>query len=204
MATLTTAIAYDSSSPAIIIPGSGPTLSYKDVKDQIASLQRALADLGIGQNSAVSISLVNNLEFAISFLAVGAQRAIAATLNPAYQQSEVEFYVDDIKAALMIVAKGSVEHNTPAVRASKKFGIGIAEIWWDGKKVQLELKDKGKQSLRKKDVVQAQTDDIAVCSQFAIALTLSSLSCTPVEPPGDQKVQSCTFSETKCSCSFDP
>ena len=162
MATLTTAIAYSSSSPAIIIPGSGPTLSYKDVKDQIASLQTALADLGIGPNSAVSISLVNNLEFAISFLAVGAQRAIAAPLNSAYQQSEVEFYVDDIKAALMIVSKGAVEQNTPAVRASKKFGIGIAEIWWNGKKVELELKDKGKQSLQKQNVVQAQADDIAV------------------------------------------
>ena len=162
MTTLTTALNYHSSSPAIILPESDFHLSYSALSSQISSLQSALAKIGVAPNSAVAISLINSLEFAISFLAVGAQRAIAATLNFAYQQSEVEFYVDDIKAALMIVPRGAVEKDAPAVRGARKFGAGIAEIWWDGKELKLELKEKGKHLKPGQEVVKAHSDDIAV------------------------------------------
>src|SRR5437773_1642923 len=119
--TLLTALNYNSSSPAILIPESDLHISYKALKFQISRLQSRLADIGVFPRSAVTISLINGLEFAISFLAISAQRAIAAPLNPAYQQSEVEFYVDDIKAALLIIAKGAVTKHAPAVRAARKF-----------------------------------------------------------------------------------
>jgi len=162
MTTLTTALNYMSSSPAIILAESDLHLSYSALSKQISVLQSALAKIGVSPQSAVTISLVNSLEFAISFLAVGAQRAIAAPLNPAYQQSEVEFYVDDIKAALLIVPRGAVEKDTPAVRGARKFGAGIAEIWWDGKEMKLDLKEKGKHLKPGQEVVKAQSDDIAV------------------------------------------
>ena len=144
MSILTSALNYNSPSPAIIIPETGLRISYDSLKWHIQSLQSRLASLGVSPHSAVTISLINGLEFAISFLAIGAQRAIAAPLNPAYQQREVEFYVDDIKAALLIVPRGAVEKDAPAVRAARKFGAGIAEIYWDGKQIQLDLKEKGK------------------------------------------------------------
>jgi oxalate---CoA ligase len=162
MTTLTTALNYSSSSPAIIIPETGFHLSYSDLRREIASLQSALAAVGVARHSAVSISLVNGLEFAISFLAVGAQRAIAAPLNPAYKQSEVEFYVDDLKAALLLVPKGAVTADAPAVRAARKFNAGVAEVWWDGRTIQLDLKEKGKHLKPKQAVVNAQSADIAV------------------------------------------
>jgi oxalate---CoA ligase len=162
MTTLTTSLNYGSSSPAIIIPETGLQLSYNDLKHHIQSLQASLAEIGISPQSAVSISLINGLEFAISFLAVGAQGAIAAPLNPSYTQGEVEFYVDDIKAALLIVPRGAVEKDAPAVRAARKFGAGVAEIWWDGKKILLQLKEKGKHLKPGQKVVQANADDIAV------------------------------------------
>src|SRR5947207_9106489 len=139
MPTLTTALHYNSHSAAIIIPETDLQISYNSLKQHIQSLQSRLASLGVSPHSAVTISLINGLEFTISFLAVGSQRAIAAPLNPAYQQSEVEFYVDDIKAALLIVPKGAVEEDAPAVRAARKFGAGVAEIYWDGNQIQLDL-----------------------------------------------------------------
>lgn len=186
MATLTSALAYASNSPAVIIPETDLHLSYNEIKQQIASLQSSLAQIGLSPQSAVSISLINGLEFAISFLAVGAQRAIAAPLNPAYKQSEVEFYVDDIKAALIIVPRGAVEKGAPAVKAARKFGAGVAEIWWDGKSVKLDLKDKGKHLKPEQSVVKAEADDVAVNSRSKLAN--SSLCCIPVEPQDVRKV----------------
>ena len=111
MTTLTAAISSTSSSPAIIIPDSNLHISYPSLKAHISQLQSRLAALGIHPGSAVSISLPNTLEFAVSFLAVCAQGAIAAPLNSAYKQSEVEFYVDDIKAGLIIVPRGAVQRD---------------------------------------------------------------------------------------------
>jgi oxalate---CoA ligase len=162
MTTLTTALNYSSTSPAIIIPDSGLQLSYNNLQHQITQLQSSLAKIGVAPRSAISISLPNTLEFAISFLAVAAQRAIAATLNPAYKQSEFEFYIDDIKSALIIVPRGAVEGNAAAVKAARKFGVGVAEIWFDGGDVVLELKERGKLLKPGQNVVKAEGDDVAV------------------------------------------
>jgi oxalate---CoA ligase len=162
MPTLSTALQFQSKSPAIIVPETGLHLSYPDLNRCISSLQSSLADIAITQNSPVTISLINGLEFAVSFLAISAQRAIAATLNPEYKQSEVEFYADDIKAVLMIVPKGAIQNDSPVVRAARKFHAGIAEIWWDGYTIQLSLKENGKYLKPKQKILQARPDDIAV------------------------------------------
>ena len=198
MTTLTTSLNYNSSSPAIIIPESNLQLSYSDLKHHIHSLQSTLAEIGVAPHSAVSISLINSLEFAISFLAVGAQRAIAAPLNPSYQQSEVEFYVDDIKAALIIVPRGAVEKGAPAVKAARKFNAGIAEIWWDGSNIKLALKEKGKHLKSKQDLVKAQSDDIAVTSVCQEVTNCSSFFIR-VERPVVRKVTTSQFFHS-CSC----
>jgi len=187
MTTLSTSLNYHSPSPAIILPESDLHLSYSALSSQISTLQLALAKIGVSPHSAVTISLINGLEFAISFLAVGAQRAIAAPLNPAYQQSEVEFYVDDIKAALLIVPKGAVEKDAPAVRGARKFGAGVAEIWWDGEELKLELKEKGKHLKPGQEVVKAHSDDIAVIISRK-AGTDCSLCCIRAERLDVQKV----------------
>lgn len=70
--------------------------------------------------------------------------------------------MDDIKAALIIVPRGAVEKDAPAVKAARKFNAGIAEIWWDGSKIKMALKEKGKHLKSKQDIVKAQSDDIAV------------------------------------------
>ena len=139
MATLTTTFA-SSQHPAIVVPGSPAlTLTYAQLHSLIADLQSKLAALGIAAHSAVSIALPNNLEFIVSFLAIGAQGAIACPLNPGYKQSEFEFYIDDIKSALVLVPRGAVAANAPAVRAAAKFGAAVAEIYWTGSSLQVDL-----------------------------------------------------------------
>lgn len=162
MSTLTTVLQYQSLSSAIILPSTGSHISYSDIRKQISALQVSLAEIGLSPGLAVTMSLVNGIEFALSFLSIGAQGAIAAPLNPAYKESEVEFYVNDIKAALMIVPRGAFKSNSPAVRGARKFSAGIAEIWWDGGAIRLDLKENGKRLKPKQNIVQAQADNVAV------------------------------------------
>ncbi|KAF8545086.1 hypothetical protein BDD12DRAFT_722391 [Trichophaea hybrida] len=167
MATLSKSFSPDSPTPAIIIPtgsgGAGTTISYAHLHNLIGNFQRRLASFGISAHSAVSIALPNNLEFIVSFLAVAAQRSIAAPLNPAYKQAEFEFYIDDIKSVLVIVPRGAVRADAPAVRAAAKFGAGVAEVWWDAAKREVEVEFVVQGKLKGNvDVVTAQAEDVAL------------------------------------------
>lgn len=165
MATLSTAFSKESESPAVIVPSKPQplTVSYKQLSNEIKSFQEKLAALGISRGAAVSIALPNTYEFIVSFLAAAWQRAIAAPLNPAYKQDEFEFYIDDLSSALALVPHGSYEKNGPAVRAARKYKAAIAECYWDGKEVVLDVKDRGKLSdSGRQDVLKADPEDIAL------------------------------------------
>ena len=89
--------------------------------------------------------------------------SIAAPLNPGYKQKEFEFYIDDLKSALALVPKGAYAQNSDAVRAAKIYNAAIAECYWDGKDVVLDIKDKGKHAAKGGIPVQvAQPDDVAL------------------------------------------
>ncbi|KAF2420570.1 acetyl-CoA synthetase-like protein [Tothia fuscella] len=164
MTTLSNSFPKQSDSIAVIIPGDSPiTLSFSQLSAQISSFQKKLADLGISKGAAVSIALPNSLEFIISFLATGWQRGIAAPLNAAYKQSEFEFYIDDLSSSLAIVPKGAYAQDAAAVRAAKKYDAAIAECYWNGQELILDVKEKGKLNGKgNKSVEQAQPDDIAL------------------------------------------
>ena len=165
MPTLSTSFSSSSSNPAVIIPSeTSLTISYARLHALVSSFQRRLADFGIAPHSAVSVALPNNLEFIVSFLAIAAQRSTACPLNPTYKQSEFEFYIDDVKSALVIVPRGAVAENAPAVRAARRFGAGVAEVWWDGEhnEVALFLKEKGKLAGKKAAIATAEEEDVAL------------------------------------------
>jgi acyl-CoA synthetase (AMP-forming)/AMP-acid ligase II len=158
MPTLSTSFSPSSPTPAVILPtgtgAAGTEISYAQLHDHISSFQRRLASFGISANT---------LEFIVSFLAVAAQRCIAAPLNPAYKQAEFEFFIEDIKSKLIIVPQGAVAADAPAVRAARKFGAGVAEVWWDGAKgeVVMDLKVWGSLGGAVK-VESAQEEDVAL------------------------------------------
>lgn len=163
--TLKTAIKGSRDATAVIIPSKPAplTVTYSGINAEIAKFQAKLADLGIKTGAPVSIALVNSYEFIVSFLATSWQRAIAAPLNPGYKQDEFEFYIDDVKSALVLVPKGAVAQNTPAVRAARRFKAAIAECYWDAAKgeVALDVKDQG-QLRGRQPVQEPQPDDVAL------------------------------------------
>lgn len=164
MATLARSFSSDSNDPAVIVPGSTPiTASYKQLNAHVSEFQAKLARLGITHGCAVSLSLVNSYEFIVTFLAASWQRAIAAPLNPAYKQEEFEFYVEDLSSSLVLVPQGDFAKNGPAVRAARKFNAAIAECYWNGTEVVLDVKEIGKLAQKgNRSVEQPQPDDIAL------------------------------------------
>lgn len=165
MTTLANTIRPAGQATAIIVPGKPDvlTISYEQLNAQVTSFQKQLASLGITPKAAVSIALPNSFEFIVAFLAASWQRAIAAPLNPAYKQDEFEFYIDDLQSAVVLVPKGSVNANGPAIRAARKYNAATAEVYWNGRDVVLDVKDTGKLSARGNEVLeQAQPDDVAL------------------------------------------
>lgn len=162
MPTLAAAISRDSKSPALIIPGPSPTtITYPHLHHLITTVQTRLASFGLAPHSAVSLALPNTLPFAISFLAISAQRCIAAPLNPAYKQAEFEFYIDDLKSALVLVPRGAVAQDAAAVKAARVFGAGVAEVWWEAGEVRMVLLERGKLGAPQQ-LVKSEEEDTAL------------------------------------------
>jgi oxalate---CoA ligase len=163
--TLSTSFSPDSLSTAIIVPGTPTalTVSYKRLAQDVLSFQKQLTQLGISTGEAVSIALPNTYEFIVSFLACGYQRAIAAPLNPAYKQSEFEFYIDDLSSAVVIVPEHSYREDGPAVKAARKHNAAIAECYMKGADVVLDVKEQGKLAQRQSQpLLRARPDDVAL------------------------------------------
>ncbi|CAI6338241.1 unnamed protein product [Periconia digitata] len=161
--TLENAFSKDSSSTAIVVPGQSPlTISYQKLATDVKSFQRQLANVGVSAQAAVSIALPNTYEFIVSFIAASWQRAIAAPLNPAYKQSEFEFYIDDLSSAIALVPKGAFAQDAAAVRAARKYNAAIAECYYNGKEVILDVKEAGKLAGKSAPIEAAQPDDVAL------------------------------------------
>lgn len=107
------------------------------------------------------------------FLAKPFQRAISAPLNPAYKQEEFEFYLEDRTVAVILLSRGAVAESGEAVRAARKRGLAIAEIYWDELEIVPEMKDWG--NLRGKAVVVARP----VESDAALILRTNGTSGCP-------------------------
>lgn len=147
MATLATSIAT-SDAAAVILPDEheGTTVSHNSLHALVGALQQSLAAFGVGAQHAVSLALPNGAEFVVAFLAVAAQRAVAAPLNPAYTQAEFEFFIGDVQSVLVVVPRGAVAGAgaagaAPVVRAATRHGAAVAEVWWEPElsQVQMEL-----------------------------------------------------------------
>ena len=165
MATLSTTLPSAGQTPAVIVPGKPDALSisYQQLNHHVSLFRNKLAHLGIAPQAAVSIALPNSYEFIVAFLAASWQRAIAAPLNPAYKQEEFEFYINDLNSAVTLVPRGFFHQNGPAVCAARSFKAAIAECYWNGHEVVLDIKDSGKLSGEpSQDVQEAQPDDIAL------------------------------------------
>ena len=139
------------------------TFTHFGLHEAVGKLQQQLASLGIEQGSAVSIALPNSVELITVFLAATWQRGIAAPLNPAYKEDEFAFYIGDLGSALVVIPKGTFEQQTPAVAAARQYKAAIAECYWDGEEVVLDVKEKGKLAEKSSvESLEAEEEDIAL------------------------------------------
>ncbi|CAG8490677.1 6820_t:CDS:2 [Racocetra fulgida] len=132
MNTLTSIFSHSSSSPSVIIPNGGPTLSYPGLHGHVKVFQYQLMEgFDLKPQDVISIVLPNSLEFTVSFFAITLLRSIAAPLNPGYTESEFKFCFEDSKCKLVILPTGWVQQNKPAVKAARDLNIEILEMNWD-------------------------------------------------------------------------
>jgi acyl-CoA synthetase (AMP-forming)/AMP-acid ligase II/acyl carrier protein len=108
---------------AIIAPGR-PPLTFGALFDQVERAADELNAMGIGRDDRVATVLPNGPETAVAFLGV-ACAAVAAPLNPAYRESEFDFYLTDLKAKAIIVQSG---RNSPAIAVARRLGMGVIAL----------------------------------------------------------------------------
>ena len=111
-----------SDSIALTAPKRLP-LSYSGLRVHCKKIGRQLASQGLINKSRVAIVMPNGPEMATAFLAVASHMS-AAPLNPSYKESEYEFYLKDLKPALVIVTENS---ENPVIGAAERLSIPVVE-----------------------------------------------------------------------------
>ena len=101
-----------------------PDLSYGGLRRQVDRTVDGLNARGIGRGDRVAIVLPNGPEMASAFVSIAAGAA-TAPLNPAYRQPEFEFYLADLGAKALVLARGD---DSPARAAAATLGIPVLEI----------------------------------------------------------------------------
>ena len=110
--------------PAIGAPGGHRPLPYGALRAFVEATIAKLNALGVDRNDRVAIVLNNGPEMAVCFLCV-ASACAAAPLNPAYRDEEVEYYLKDLRARLLIV-ESATRH--PAAAVAARLGIPAVTI----------------------------------------------------------------------------
>ncbi len=113
----------DAEAPAIRAPDKSP-LSYGQLFQHADDVASRLRGMGVGRNDRVAIILPNGPEMAVAFLA-SALCGTAAPLNPAYRREELDFYLNDLNAKLIIV---DADAPGPAVEAAVARGMAIVRV----------------------------------------------------------------------------
>ncbi len=174
---------------AIMAPGR-PALSYAGLRRQADQTVTRLNELGIGRNDPVAIVLPNGPEMAGAFVAIAAG-ATTAPLNPAYRQEEMEYYLADLEAKLLVIQEG-VE--TPARAAAEKIGIPVAILSFDANQPAGTFTLSGKEA-------ETTTGGAAEAEDIALVLHTSGTTSRPKIVPLSQ--QNICASATHCATAIE-
>ena len=107
-------------------PSTAPRspLTYAALRKLAGSTVASLNAMGIGRGDRVALVLPNGPEAASTFVTV-ACGATTAPLNPAYRADEFAFYLDDLGAKALLVARGV---DSPARAVAAERGIPVVEV----------------------------------------------------------------------------
>jgi oxalate---CoA ligase len=108
---------------SILAPGRSP-LTYGQLYERVREIGKTLHQMGLGKGDRIAIAMPNSPEMAVIFLGV-AIFATSAPLNPNYQLSEFEFYLNDLNAKALVLLAGM---ESPSREIAKKLQIPILEI----------------------------------------------------------------------------
>ena len=108
---------------ALTAPGQ-QALTYDELRAQVKTTATRLNALGVGRNDPVAIVLPNGPEMASAFIAIGAA-ATTAPLNPGYRGEEYDFYLEDLKPKILVVAEDS---DSSAIASAEKLGIEVVRL----------------------------------------------------------------------------
>jgi acyl-CoA synthetase (AMP-forming)/AMP-acid ligase II len=113
--------------PALLVPGSGASLSY-------AALQRALDEaagrldaLGVREGDRVALVAANGPALVVAFLAIVARGAAAAPLNPALGVAEVTAELEDLRVSRLLH-----DASATASEAAAAAGVPASVMGLDG------------------------------------------------------------------------
>jgi len=114
--------------PAVILPDAGIRVTYKHFREQVVEMASALASLGIQRGDRVATYVPNGMPAIVSFLAASIA-GTAAPLNPGYREDEVNFYLEDTAAKILLCpADGAPD----ARRAAEARGVPVYSLEMDG------------------------------------------------------------------------
>jgi acyl-CoA synthetase (AMP-forming)/AMP-acid ligase II len=100
---------------AIILPETNTRVTYGNLREQISTMADTLAALGIQPGDRVATYMPNGIGAIVTFVA-SSMAGTAAPLNPGYRQDEVNFYLEDTSAKLMLAPAEGAD----AARAAAK------------------------------------------------------------------------------------
>lgn len=89
---------------AVVFPSRGLRWSYRELKDQVASLAAALLASGLEPGDRVGIWAPNCPEWVVTQFATARIGLILVTINPAYRISELEFALNKVGCKGLIMA----------------------------------------------------------------------------------------------------
>ncbi|KAJ2783233.1 hypothetical protein H4R18_001834 [Coemansia javaensis] len=136
MATIASALRGAPGAPAVVTTASsdpsGLTLAFADLAAQCERFRRqAAALLGADAAGAVVSSLLpNSAVCLVVLLATTLQRSVAAPLNPALTQAEIEFFLRDAGSRALVVPEGAAA-DSPGVQAARALGVPVWTAGWE-------------------------------------------------------------------------
>ena len=107
---------------AITAP-DGFALTYAGLHRHVVAIATQIADAGYGSNDRIACILPNGPELAITFLGISSC-ATFAPLNPAYTESELEYYLTDLAASAIVMAPNG---DSPSRTVARKLKIPVID-----------------------------------------------------------------------------
>ncbi len=102
-------------------------LTFKALIDRVDDIALILGGINAGKKLRIAIIMPNGPEMAVAFLAASSLAA-AAPLNPQYKASDLEFYLSDLKADILLIHS---ETESAAREVAQKMAIPVLEALFD-------------------------------------------------------------------------